>query len=39
MMYFIFITHETVNFCGVLELIFKVFYLHLIYIVENKDAL
>lgn len=38
MMYFVLITHEIAIFCSVLELIFKVFYLHLIHIVENEDA-
>lgn len=39
MMYFVLITHETVIFCSVLEPIFKVFYLHLIYTVEKEDSL
>lgn len=39
MMYFVLITHEIAIFCSVLELIFEVFYLHLIYIVEKEDSL
>lgn len=39
MMYFVLITYETAIFCSVLELIFKVCYLHLIYIAENEDIL